>query len=75
MMELGQVGLEMGLEFAIRWHGYLRIFSRGRYTFRLTSDDGSRLFIGGGGRGEVLLINNDGLHSTMQPAEATHTLF
>jgi alpha-L-fucosidase len=37
--------------------GYLSVQKRGVYTFELTSDDGSRLFIG-----ENLVVDNDGLH-------------
>ena len=43
--------------FGLVQNGYLLIPEDANYTFRLTSDDGSRLFIDGD-----LLINNDGLH-------------
>ncbi|MEL7251012.1 MAG: family 16 glycoside hydrolase [Bacteroidota bacterium] len=48
-----------GLEenFAIEVTGYLRIPKTNNYTFRLTSDDGSVLFID-----EEEVINNDGFH-------------
>jgi len=42
-----------GLEF----NGYVKILEEGSYTFYLTSDDGSRLFIN-----EKLIIDNDGTH-------------
>jgi cytochrome c len=37
--------------------GFIKIAKTDDYTFRITSDDGSRLFIG-----DKLLINNDGSH-------------
>ena len=43
--------------FAIDYHGSLKANKAGHYTFRLASDDGSKLFIDG-----KLLINNDGVH-------------
>jgi alpha-L-fucosidase len=42
---------------ARRYVGYLLVKVDDAYTFNLTSDDGSRLFIG-----EELIIDNDGLH-------------
>ncbi|HEY2720234.1 MAG TPA: PA14 domain-containing protein [Chitinophagaceae bacterium] len=44
--------------FAIDYHGSFKAKKAGQYIFRLTSDDGSKLFIDG-----KLLIDNDGLHS------------
>ena len=43
--------------FAIDYHGRIMLPQAGTYTFRLTSDDGSKLFIDGR---EV--IDNDGIH-------------
>lgn len=43
--------------FALVYKGYLSVDKRGVYAFALTSDDGSRLFIG-----KNLVIDNDGLH-------------
>jgi alpha-L-fucosidase len=43
--------------FALRYRGYIRVDHSGVYTFTLTSDDGSRLWIA-----DTLLIDNDGLH-------------
>ncbi|RME92724.1 MAG: glycosyl hydrolase, partial [Bacteroidetes bacterium] len=43
--------------FAIEVTGYLRIPKTNNYTFRLTSDDGSALYID-----DQLIIKNDGLH-------------
>ncbi len=48
--------------------GYVNIATAGSYTFRLTSDDGSRLLID-----DSLVINNDGLHGPT-PLEGTITL-
>jgi len=44
--------------FAVDYHGSFKAIKAGHYTFRLASDDGSKLFIDG-----KLLIDNDGLHS------------
>ena len=47
-------------EFVLhRFRGYLRVPETEVYRFSLTSDDGSRLWIG-----EVPLVDNDGLHSS-----------
>ena len=43
--------------FAIRFSGYISIKTAGEYTFELSSDDGSMLYING-----KELVNNDGLH-------------
>ena len=43
--------------FALRFKGYVLIKTAGEYTFELSSDDGSMLYING-----KELINNDGLH-------------
>ncbi len=43
--------------FALFYSGYITVESRGVYVFALTSDDGSRLFIG-----KNLVVDNDGLH-------------
>jgi alpha-L-fucosidase len=45
--------------FALSYTGYLSVDKRGVYTFALTSDDGSRLFIG-----KDLVVDNDGLHGS-----------
>ena len=43
--------------FAIRFRGELAVDTPGTYTFRLVSDDGSKLYING-----TLVIDNDGIH-------------
>merc|ERR1711959_391036 len=43
--------------FAVRWTGRVRIFRGGWYTFRICSDDGSKLWVN-----RRYTINNDGLH-------------
>ncbi len=48
--------------FAFLWEGYIRIPVSGSYTFRTTSDDGSKLYIGAYSYGAAALVNNDGLH-------------
>jgi|GEM_PF-3540277 len=45
--------------FAARYEGQLVVEEGGRYTFNLSSDDGSMLFIDG-----VPVLDNDGLHGT-----------
>ena len=46
--------------FAIRFRAKLKIDTPGIYTFTLSSDDGSQLYING-----KLVINNDGIHATL----------
>jgi len=43
--------------FALRFTGYLRVPRNGLYTFSISSNDGSRLYIG-----SKLVVDNDGLH-------------
>jgi putative heme-binding domain-containing protein len=43
--------------FALRFSGMLQVPKAGKYTFHLSSDDGSRLYLDG-----KLVVNNDGLH-------------
>ncbi len=43
--------------FALRFTGLIHIDRKGKYTFYIRSDDGSRLYIG-----DELVINHDGLH-------------
>ncbi|MEX1042559.1 MAG: PVC-type heme-binding CxxCH protein [Pirellulaceae bacterium] len=47
--------------FALRFTSNLAISQAGRYTFHLTSDDGSRLYLGG-----QEVIDNDGLHGMVE---------
>jgi hexosaminidase len=47
--------------FAFRFTGYIDVPADGIYTFRLTSDDGSKLWIG-----DLLVVDNDGLHSMVE---------
>ncbi|HEX4852071.1 MAG TPA: PA14 domain-containing protein [Puia sp.] len=47
--------------FAIEYKGNFKVKNAGHYTFRLVSDDGSKLFIDG-----KKIIDNDGLHSTLE---------
>ncbi len=52
--------------FALRFSGFLRAPQTGRYRFRLTSDDGSRLYIG-----DRLVVDNDGLHGMVEKKRLT----
>jgi len=49
--------------------GNINIATAGSYTFRLTSDDGSRLLID-----NAVVIDHDGLHSAQPPKEGTVSL-
>ena len=63
----GFPGIEGRFEwFAIRYAGAFRISEAGDYTFRLSSDDGSKLTIDGN-----VVIDNDGQHA---PKEARGTV-
>jgi hypothetical protein len=63
----GFPGLEDRFEwFAIRYSGAFRVNQGGTWTFRLASDDGSRLVID-----DKVVIDNDGVHS---PKERTGTI-
>jgi hexosaminidase len=44
--------------FALEFTGYIKIADDGVYTFYLTSDDGSAVYIA-----DTLLVDNDGLHA------------
>lgn len=48
-------------EYGLRFSGFLRVPADGVYTFYLSSDDGSRLFVAGS-----LVVDNDGLHSVTE---------
>ncbi len=54
-------------EFSVKWVGYLYVSESGNYTFYLTSDDGSWLWIDGN-----LIIDNGGLHA---PREKSATVY
>ncbi len=56
---LGFPGLQNRFEwFGIEYTCSFKTYDTGNYTFRIVSDDGSKLFID-----NKLIINNDGLHS------------
>jgi len=61
--------------FALDYHGAFAVPAPGTYRFRLSSDDGSRLFIDG-----RQLIDNDGIHGenavedSVQLAEGVHSI-
>jgi beta-glucosidase len=47
--------------FAAKWIGTLEIENAGLYTFGLTSDDGSRLWIN-----NQMIVNNGGYHAALK---------
>jgi glucose/arabinose dehydrogenase len=53
--------------FALRFTGYLQVPTDGRYTFYTSSDDGSKLYIGG-----TQVVDNDGMHG---PQERSGSIF
>jgi hypothetical protein len=54
----GFPGVEGKFEwFAIRYSGRFKVDKGGTYTFRINSDDGTKLYIDGN-----LVVNNDGVH-------------
>ncbi len=55
-------------DFSVSWDGYLNVPSGDTYTFYLTSDDGSWLWID-----DVMVVDNGGLHSP-QTISGTTTL-
>ena len=62
----GQISLEPAQradDFALRFTGYIRVPHDGIYTFYTSSDDGSRLDIGG-----EPVVDNDGLHGANEQA-------
>ncbi|HTI09475.1 MAG TPA: PA14 domain-containing protein [Puia sp.] len=54
--------------FALQFNGFVNIPTAGSYTFYTSSDDGSNLYLDG-----TLLVNNDGLHGTVETS-GTRTL-
>ena len=55
--------------FAVRYQGPLTILAEGDYSFRLVSDDGSKLFIN-----DELVINFDGVHGAYSSPEVSVNL-
>lgn len=63
--------LDVGKPVYIRWTGSLFISTAGVYTFRLNSDDASRLIFGGRFfRGEFTAVDNDEVKSQQQSKES-----
>ena len=53
--------------FGVVWEGKLKVVENGSYTFTLTSDDGSWLWIDGN-----LIINNGGLHGAQSKSNTIY---
>ena len=51
--------------FGFKFTGYIDIPTDGLYTFYISSDDGSKLFIG-----STLVVNNDGRHTVTETSES-----
>jgi hypothetical protein len=51
--------------FSVQWSGYIHVEDSGRYTFWLTSDDSSRLYVDG-----TLVVQNDGVHAAQTASGA-----
>ncbi len=51
--------------YALEFEGWLEVVTAGEYTFELSSDDGSLLWLN-----DVMIINNDGLHATLSESAA-----
>ena len=59
---VGEIGVEKRTrdnQFGMRYTGFLEVPADGRYRFHLSSDDGSRLFVGG-----RVVVDNGGVHGT-----------
>ena len=48
-------------QFAFQYTGYINVPANGTYTFYTTSDDGSKLWVGG-----QTVVDNDGLHASRE---------
>jgi len=51
--------------FSVQWSGYIHVEDSGPYTFWLTSDDSSRLYVDG-----KLVVQNDGVHAAQTESGA-----
>ncbi len=61
-VDAGYEFYDQGDYFAYDMFGYIYIENAGNYQFRLSSDDGSQLYVG-----SEMVINHDGLHGTFPP--------
>lgn len=67
-------GLPSSTNYALLFEGFIKITTAGSYTFRLTSDDGSKLFVNlPYSFSGATTISNDGAH-TSQSKDGTVTL-
>jgi mono/diheme cytochrome c family protein len=53
-------------EYAMAFDGLFRVPADGMYTFTLSSDDGSKLFVDG-----TIVVDNDGIHPNKAESKAT----
>lgn len=62
---INQINLNIGGlpadHYAIRYNGFIEVPEDGEYTFYISSDDGSKFYIG-----NTMVANNDGLHGTVE---------
>ncbi len=61
--------IDSGNQFALKFTATLTINTGGSYTFRTTSDDGSKLYLDG-----VEIVDNDGNHGTRSRDSTAQTL-
>ncbi|MEI7856008.1 MAG: PA14 domain-containing protein [Methanomicrobiales archaeon] len=54
-------------DFSVLWDGYLKVTGDNTYTFYLTSDDGSWLWVD-----EAMIVDNGGLHSSQERTGFVH---
>jgi PKD repeat protein len=56
-------------DFSVLWDGYLRVTEDNTYTFYLSSDDGSWLWVD-----EAMIVDNGGLHSPQTRTGSVHLI-
>lgn len=65
----------LGYSVYVKWEGWFTVYEKGLYNFRIYSDDGARLILGGqGDRRERTVVNNNGLKLGAKEAEGDQEL-